>query len=140
MRERALEDHSHPWPTRTLHRSIATMLGRILGLFRGRPAIVKGTSKLPEGQAKKVELGDVLAGGTQVVLCRVEGKLYALDVRCPHDNGRIMGGALIDGKYAICPLHNYLFEPATGRAVRGACPNAKTYKVRESGGDCEIWL
>jgi nitrite reductase/ring-hydroxylating ferredoxin subunit len=116
------------------------MFARILGLFRGHAAVVKGTSKLAEGYSKKIDIGDPLAGGKQVVLCRVKGQLYALDALCPHAGGRIAEGPLFDGKHAVCPLHNYLFEPATGRAVRGACPNAKTYKVKESGGDCEIWV
>lgn len=116
------------------------MFGRILGLFRGRSALVKGVHKLQEGYAKKIDLGDPLAGGKQVVLCRVGGRLYALDALCPHAGGRIADGPLFDGKHAVCPLHNYLFEPATGRAVRGACADAKTYKVKETGDDCEVWV
>ncbi|MBL8858062.1 MAG: Rieske (2Fe-2S) protein [Planctomycetes bacterium] len=115
------------------------MIDFLRTLFRGRPALIKGTSKLAEGYSKKVDLGDPLAGGKQVVLCRVRGKLYALDAVCPHAAGRITDGPLFDGKHALCPLHNYLFEPETGRAVRGACANAKTYKVRERDGDCEVW-
>lgn len=110
-------------------------------LFRGKPAVVKGTGKLPEGQAKKVEFGDILAGtGKQVVLCRVGGTLYALDSRCPHEGGRISDGPLVDGTHAMCPLHNYKFDPRTGVAVGRVCGNATTYKVREKDGDCEIWL
>lgn len=116
------------------------MLGRILDLFRGRPVLVKGTGKLPDGQAKKIDVGDPLADGKQVVLCRVKGQLYALDVLCPHAAGRITDGPLMEGEYALCPLHNYLFDPRTGRAVRGACPNAKTYRVREHDGDADLWV
>jgi nitrite reductase/ring-hydroxylating ferredoxin subunit len=119
--------------------SIDRMLDRLLRLFRGKPAIVHGTSRLPEGQAKKVEIGDVLAGGKTVILCRVDGRLHALDARCPHEGGRILDGPLIDGRYAICPLHNYTFDPQNGRVVRGSCPNATVYPVRETGGDAELW-
>jgi nitrite reductase/ring-hydroxylating ferredoxin subunit len=115
------------------------MLGRLLDLFRGKPVLVKGAGKLAEGHAKKIDLGDPLAGGTTIVLCRVGGALHALDVRCPHEGGRIADGPLVEGKHALCPLHNYLFDPRTGDVVRGACPKAKVYKVRESGGDAEVW-
>jgi nitrite reductase/ring-hydroxylating ferredoxin subunit len=112
-----------------------------LDLFRGKPALVKGTGKLPEGQSKKVEFGDILAGtGKQIVLCRVEGELYAIDTLCPHEGGRIMDGPLVEGKLAMCPLHNYKFDPKTGASVGAVCRSAKTYKVREKDGDCEIWL
>lgn len=112
-----------------------------LDLFRGRPASIQGTGKLAEGHAKKVEFGDVLAGtGKQIVLCRVKGKLYALDTKCPHEGGRISDGPLLEGHYAMCPLHNYRFDPRTGKAVGRVCNDAKTYRVREKDGDCEIWL
>jgi nitrite reductase/ring-hydroxylating ferredoxin subunit len=111
-----------------------------LDLFRGRPALIRGTEKLAEGQAKKVDLGDPLAGtGKSVVLCRVEGKIYALDQRCPHEGGRIGEGPLVDGKLAMCPLHNFQFDPRTGKAVGRVCSDAKTYRIREKDGDSEIW-
>lgn len=112
-----------------------------LDLFRGRPAMITGTGKLQEGHSKKVDLGDPLAGtGKQIVLCRVEGKLYALDSRCPHEGGRISDGPLLEGKHAMCPLHNYKFDPRTGKSVDRACNDAKTYRVKENGQDCEIWV
>ncbi len=115
------------------------MLGRILNLFRGRPAVIRGASKLPEGYAKKIDLGDPLAGCTSIVLCRVEGKLHALDVRCPHEGGRITEGPLVDGKHARCPLHNFTFDPRTGAVVSGNGGKARVYKVREKNGDAEVW-
>jgi len=113
----------------------------LLDLFRGKPALIQGTAKLAEGHAKKVDLGDPLAGtGRQIVLCRVDGELYALDALCPHEGGRISDGPLLEGRTAMCPLHNYRFDPRTGKAVGRVCKDARTYRVREKGGDCEIWL
>lgn len=116
------------------------MLDRLRSLFRGKPAIVHGTGQLPEGHSKKIEIGDALAGGKLVVLCRVDGALHAIDTRCPHEGGRLLDGPLVDGKYAICPLHNYTFDPKNGRVVRGSCANATTYPVREKDGNAEIWV
>jgi nitrite reductase/ring-hydroxylating ferredoxin subunit len=115
---------------------MASWLTRVL---RGRSTLIQGTGKLPEGQAKCVDLGDPMAGGRSIVLARREGRLYALDRRCPHEGGRIAAGPLIDGKYVLCPLHNYRFDPATGKAVGVSCPDARTYKLEERNGDCEVW-
>lgn len=117
------------------------MLGKLGDLFRGKPVVIQGTRKLQDGMARKVTFGDVLAGtGKEILLCRVGGALHALDVRCPHEGGRLAEGPLAEGKLAVCPLHHYQFEPATGRCVNAACTNAKRYKLREVGDDCELWL
>ena len=111
-----------------------------LDLFRGRPIVVEGTSRLPEGQAKKIDIGDPLAGtGKQVILCRVEGRIYALDAKCPHEGGRISDGPLIDGKLAMCPLHRFQFDPRTGKSDGRVCADARTYRVQEKDGDCRLW-
>lgn len=115
------------------------MLGRIFKRFGKKPALVKGTHKLEEGTSKVVNLGDPLAGGVQVVLSRIDGQVYALDTKCPHENGRIVGGPLHDGS-VLCPLHNYLFDARTGSVKRGVCSSAKTYEVEEKDGDCEVWI
>jgi nitrite reductase/ring-hydroxylating ferredoxin subunit len=115
------------------------MAGWFSALFRGRSIVIQGTGKLPEGHSKTIDVGDPLAGGKQVVLCRVGGELHALDVLCPHEGGRIQDGPLLEGKYAMCPLHNYKFDPRTGAAVGVACKRARRYAVREKDGDAELW-
>jgi nitrite reductase/ring-hydroxylating ferredoxin subunit len=116
------------------------MLGRLLGFLRGPSVLIRGVDKLPNGEAKKISIGDPLAGGTEIVLCRRDGRLFAVDVLCPHEGGRIIGGPLVEGRYVTCPLHNYKFDPATGRAHGVACKNAKTYRAVERGADCEVFL
>ena len=116
------------------------MLKKLFGFGR-KPAIVKGTQRLADGHAKKVDVGDVLAGtGKSIIFCRVEGKLHALDAVCPHEGGRIVDGPLIDGRYAHCPLHHYKFDPKTGAAVDVACAKARVYKVVEKADEAEVWL
>jgi len=115
------------------------MLGRILRLLRGPAVTVPGTDRLAEGEGRTVDVGDPLADGKQVLLCRVGGKVYALDTLCPHEGGRIQPGPLADGKYAFCPLHNYRFDPRTGAAVGAACRPARRCKVEERGNDSLLW-
>jgi len=117
------------------------MFKKLGGLFRGKPHLIKGAGKLQEGHARKVEFGDPIAGnGVEVIVCRVDGALAALDARCPHEGGRITEGPLVDGKYAVCPLHNYWFDPFTGAVQNATCRKAKAFRIREVDGDAEIWL
>ena len=116
------------------------MFERLLSLFRGPSVRIQGVDRLPEGDSKKISVGDPLAGGTEIILCRREGKLFAVDVLCPHEGGRIVAGPLHEGRYVMCPLHNYKFDPANGRAIGAACKAAKTYRVVDHGVDCEVFL
>lgn len=117
------------------------MLKRILsGLFKGRAIDVPNTDQLKEGTARGVSVGDLAAGGTRVLLCRVDGALHAIDSLCPHEGGRLETGELVEGKLARCPLHNYLFDPKDGAVKRGACTRAKTYRIVEKGSNATFWI
>lgn len=115
------------------------MLSRLFSFLK-KKVTVHGVDRLPDGQAKAVAFGDPFAGGKQLLLCRIGGQLYALDTACPHEGGRLIEGPLMDGQHALCPLHNYRFEPQSGRCVNAACGDAKTYRVEVKGGDATIWL
>ncbi|MEO1203975.1 MAG: non-heme iron oxygenase ferredoxin subunit [Pseudomonadota bacterium] len=57
------------------------------------------------------------AGDTGIVLCRVQGELYAVENRCSHafqrfDEGRLRGTRL------MCPLHGACFDVRDGRPLR----------------------
>lgn len=116
------------------------MIGRLLNLFRRAPVLIPGTDALVEGEARKVDIGDPLAGGTQILLCRVDGKVHAIDSTCPHEGGRISAGPLTDGKLALCPLHSYRFDPKNGKAVGVVCAPVKTYRCAEKGGETQVWI
>lgn len=116
------------------------MLSKLFGAFGRKPVVIQGAGKLLEGQSKRVEIGDPLAGGLEIVLARVGGKLCAVDRLCPHEGGRIADGPLAAGKYVVCPLHNYKFDPTNGRAVGVACSDARTYRVEEQNGDARVWV
>jgi pyruvate oxidase len=110
-------------------------------LFGRKPARIEGTDQLPDGRAKKVTFGDPLAGsGVDLVLARVDGKLYAVDSRCPHEGGHIQDGPLVDGRYVRCPLHNYHFDPKAGTCVNAPCGKARLYRVEEQDGGADVYL
>lgn len=118
------------------------MLGRLRGLFGGgKKVLVQGTGKLPDGEARKVTIGDPIAGtGLNVILARVDGALHAVDARCPHEGGQLMPGPLVEGRYVRCPLHNYHFDPKNGACVNAACGKARVLRAVEKDGDTELQL
>ena len=117
------------------------MLQKLLRLSSRQGVLVRGGSTLEEGTARTVDIGDPLAGGKQVVLCKLQGEVYALDSLCPHDSGgRIQSGPLEHGKFAICPLHRYMFDPKTGKAEGVACAPARKYKTKRIGDDLEVFV
>ena len=107
----------------------------------GTPLEIPGAGRLPEGQAVKILYEDAHGRGTQeLVLCRVEGELRAMDSLCPHEGGRLASGPLMDGCYAICPLHLYKFDPKTGAAVDVECDPVPVYPVEEVDGVARVDL
>lgn len=103
---------------------------------------VPGVARLAEGEARKIlvpaEHPD--RPPLEVLLVRLEGRLYALDSLCPHEGGRLAEGPLWDGGLVCCPLHLYRFDARTGEAVDVDCDPARTIPVREVDGAAELEL
>lgn len=117
------------------------MLQKLKRLFSRSGVLVPGGATVEEGTARSVDLGDPLAGGKRLILCKAGGEVHVLDARCPHDQGgQIQTGPLEQGKFAICPLHRYMFDPKTGKAEGVACSPAKRYKAKQIGDDLEIFV
>lgn len=117
------------------------MLGRLFGLFRRQPVRIEGAAAIPEGESRKVTLGDPVAGnGTDLVLAKVDGRLHAVDARCPHAGGFIIDGPLADGRFVVCPLHNYRFDPATGDCDNAPCGKARVYRTEQDGDDLQVFV
>jgi 3-phenylpropionate/trans-cinnamate dioxygenase ferredoxin subunit len=83
---------------------------------------------VPEGAAKRV-----VAGGRPVLLCRVEGRVYALEDLCTHEFGPLGAGRVV-GHAIECPYHGARFDVRTGEAVRlPAAAPIRTFPVRVDG-------
>ena len=103
--------------------------------------IVPGVGRLAEGEGRKVHLPRPGGGPpVEVLLCRVGGRLHALDPRCPHEGGRLAEGPLAEGRLAVCPLHLYKFDPQDGRSVEVECEPVRVYPVSEVDGVAEVFL
>jgi thiamine pyrophosphate-dependent acetolactate synthase large subunit-like protein/nitrite reductase/ring-hydroxylating ferredoxin subunit len=86
-------------------------------------------AELPEGRVKTVVCGLV-----QVCMTHHEGRVSALDNKCPHQGGPLGEGS-IEGGFLRCPWHGWDFDPATGKPPGGYDDGVPTYplEMREDG-------
>lgn len=80
------------------------------------------------------------AGKRRFLVARWEGKLYAIDDRCTHDNGPLGEGELEDGQVE-CPRHGARFDIKTGQATcLPAVGGVTVYSVEVRDGDIYVGL
>jgi len=97
--------------------------------------IVAKRSDVPPGTTKRVEVD-----GVGVLLCNVDGELYAVEDLCTHDGGPLDQGEL-EGYRIMCPRHGALFDVTTGAALTPpAVAPLPTYRVRIVGDEVDLSL
>jgi len=75
----------------------------------------------------------IVVGGTAVLLCNVDGKIFAIEDVCSHDGGELDQGEL-EGCRIMCPRHGAYFDVRTGAALTlPAILPLPTYSVRIEG-------
>ncbi len=80
-------------------------------------------SDLEEGKGR-----EEFVNGRPLALFLYEGKVYALDDRCPHREGQLSDGHVRKGE-AICPLHGWNFDLETGVSPYNINDAVTTYPV-----------
>ncbi|WP_347919857.1 nitrite reductase small subunit NirD [Paracoccus marcusii] len=75
--------------------------------------------------------------GCVAVFRTADDRVFALDDRCPHKGGPLSEG-IVHGTQVTCPLHNWVFDMATGQAQGADRGQVATHPVRVKGG--RIWL
>ena len=99
----------------------------------GRP--VARLSEIAPGTTQRV-----VVDGQAVLLCNVNGSIYAIEDECTHDGGELDQGFL-DGCRIMCPRHGAFFDVTTGAALTlPAVIPVRTYTVRMSGDDIFVTL
>ena len=73
--------------------------------------------------------------GEEMVIVAVEGAIYALRNRCPHQ--LFSGLGILRGHEITCPAHGWTFDVRTGRATVGD-GNLRCYGVKVLGND--VWV
>ena len=72
---------------------------------------VADTASIPPGAAQRV-----VVDYTEILLCNVDGKIYAIEDVCTHDGGPLDQGTL-EGACVVCPRHGATFDVRTGDAL-----------------------
>ena len=85
-------------------------------------------SQIASGKTLRIE-----RNGEPILLCNVDGEIYAIEDLCTHDGGELDQGEL-DGCRIECPRHGAFFDVTTGAALTmPAILPVRTYKVRLAG-------
>jgi len=95
------------------------------------PAIAE--SDVPDNTLVRAKAGDV-----PVLLCRQNGRLYAMSAVCPHAGGPLDEGT-IEARSVICPWHASQFDLADGAIIHGpASVQPPLYDTRVESGQIEV--
>ena len=95
------------------------------------------TVKVDVGDLSALRDGDMhpcKAGDFDVVVCRVQGALFALEDQCSHAETTLSDG-LLTGYSVVCPLHGASFDVRTGaHSGPPAWCGVATFAVTEAEG------
>jgi 3-phenylpropionate/trans-cinnamate dioxygenase ferredoxin component len=77
----------------------------------------------------------VVVDSTEILLCNVDGNIYAIEDVCTHDGGPLDQGEL-EGEQVVCPRHGATFDVRTGDALTlPAVVPLQTFEVSVEGDD-----
>lgn len=100
---------------------------------------VAAVGEVPAGRGKLVT-----ADGVELALFHSgDGRYYASDALCPHEEGPLSEGALegpTDRPIVICPWHAFDFDLTTGRCLVDPMLNVRVYPVHVTGDGVLIGL
>jgi nitrite reductase/ring-hydroxylating ferredoxin subunit len=77
--------------------------------------------------------------GREIALFVLEGKVFALDARCPHRGGPL-GEAMLENGKAYCPMHGWEFDVRTGACHDNPERPARCYAVQVIDDQVQIKL
>lgn len=92
-----------------------------------------GAGRLADG-----EKGSFKAGEFDVLVCRVNGTLHAVEDLCSHQANPLCEGTL-NGYFVVCPKHNAQFDVRNGKHQGPpAWTGIAVFEVTESGADATV--
>jgi nitrite reductase/ring-hydroxylating ferredoxin subunit len=91
-----------------------------------------------QGEIKENRGKEININGTRVALFYANGKYYAIEALCRHQDGSLAPGT-IEGEVVECPLHSWHYNIKTGELLdylEGV--KLTTYRVDVKGNDIYI--
>ena len=73
------------------------------------------------------------ARGCIAVFRTAEDEAYAINDRCPHRGGPLSQG-IVHGRAVTCPLHNWVIDLTTGKALGADIGRVKTVPLKTEAG------
>ncbi len=108
-------------------------------------------AELPSGGRKVI-----VSGRREIAIFNVEGNLYAVKNRCPHQQAPLAAGAVggtrlasdvgtyrdgLEGRILRCPWHSYEFDLDNGRClVEGERFRVATYEVKRESEEIAVYV
>jgi len=77
-------------------------------------------------------------GGDQIAVFAVDGEVFAVDNRCPHEGNPLVQGDVL-GRTLVCAFHGWRFDLETGSCLAGLRP-VRRYPVVLDGDRAVIEL
>jgi nitrite reductase (NADH) small subunit len=90
---------------------------------------VGNLDQIPVGEGRTFRI----AGEEIAVFRGRNGKLYAVENRCPHRGGPLSEG-VFGGEQVICPYHSYRFQLSNGTCLTDGSCRLRTFRVWEEDG------
>ncbi len=109
-----------------------TMRACMVGLFY--MGLVKAGALATMGPGSMTEVRE---GEARVVVCNVDGALYAIDNVCPHAGAPLAQGAL-HGHRVVCPFHAWEFDCRTGECDFNPAVVQRRFAVTIENGDVYV--
>jgi nitrite reductase/ring-hydroxylating ferredoxin subunit len=78
-----------------------------------RAVVIAPESAVVEGRIHAVDVD-----GRALALCRIEGRVCAVQNSCSHEDWPLTDGYVVDG-HVVCSLHGAAFDAASGACTRG---------------------
>ena len=92
---------------------------------------VANVHEIDEGHTMRV-----VYDGIEVLLCKCNGEIFAVEDVCTHDGAPLDQGRLLGGCRIECPRHGAVFDVRTGEALKlPAVIPLPTFRVRVEGDD-----
>ena len=94
---------------------------------------ITSVNNLPSGATRKFTVGN-----NDILLANVDGKIYAVDDMCTHEDSSLSLGCLKD-ELVSCTLHGSRFNVRTGKPMEEPATEAlQRYKVRIQNNRIEV--
>ncbi len=95
-------------------------------------------SDLPNRRGRKFQFDE----DTEIALFNIDGKVYAAENTCPHNQSHVMHEGIVDDKLLLaCPIHGWQFDLQTGEVPpndEGFSGKLRIYNVKIEDG--EVWV